>query len=521
MDFDRFLRKSQYDFLTRIMPGAVAVLLLPVAVGSSFSGLVSWAVGDSVGLGSSVSVGLLVLGLSSYVVGGLLSALASDFESWLVRRGHLEHQLLEVAMGSGKGDIGLKLRKRSDVARISGPTDAHATLMRWYAEDLERCVTEEEKSDHRDRRARPRFQSAVAIAVGVASLLSLLIGAGGQALVLAMICGLSWRSFLRQRRIFHSDLLRRIAAHTQPVIDTSRDSAPTCFERWQRAGRPLCVVVAGETNLFQLREMGDEVESGVAQTPFGAVHWDEILLEEGAIVLVRRYLPGTHRRWLPHAYMWWAAANDVRIVVAVSGVGTLQPEEYPQGSVALVGDFIDLRGSGRPSFSDVLGVEVFARLNPPYCSMCTDRIQDAVGIAAPTAVCATTLGPRIETAAEVRALSRLGADLVGTRLSTEAVLAREAGLCFVPVVAVLNVAEGDDAAGGEQRLEKLKQGLDRAALDASTEKLLRSFAGMDSVEDCGCKASLNGLVRKGAIRFSLTELEVPPSARKLAERASD
>jgi 5'-methylthioadenosine phosphorylase len=54
-----------------------------------------------------------------------------------------------------------------------------------------------------------------------------------------------------------------------------------------------------------------------------------------------------------------------------------------------------------------------------------------------------TRGPRFETAAEVRALARIG-DLVGMTIAAECILAREAGIAYAAVCVVDNLANGLD-----------------------------------------------------------------------------
>jgi 5'-methylthioadenosine phosphorylase len=54
-------------------------------------------------------------------------------------------------------------------------------------------------------------------------------------------------------------------------------------------------------------------------------------------------------------------------------------------------------------------------------------------------------GPRFETAAEVRALARIG-DLVGMTIAAECILCREASLPYAAVCVVDNLANGLDAA---------------------------------------------------------------------------
>ncbi len=57
-----------------------------------------------------------------------------------------------------------------------------------------------------------------------------------------------------------------------------------------------------------------------------------------------------------------------------------------------------------------------------------------------TYVCAE--GPRFETAAEIRAYSAMGGDVVGMTLVPEVVLARELGMCYVGIAVATNYAAG-------------------------------------------------------------------------------
>ena len=53
-----------------------------------------------------------------------------------------------------------------------------------------------------------------------------------------------------------------------------------------------------------------------------------------------------------------------------------------------------------------------------------------------------TEGPRFETPAEVRFYRSIGGDIIGTPMVPEAVLAREAGICYASVSIVINMATG-------------------------------------------------------------------------------
>jgi 5'-methylthioadenosine phosphorylase len=75
-------------------------------------------------------------------------------------------------------------------------------------------------------------------------------------------------------------------------------------------------------------------------------------------------------------------------------------------------------------------------------------------------VYAQTVGPRFETAAEVKALARV-ADVVGMTLAAETVLAREAGLAYAAVCSVDNLANG--IAERPLTVEEYQRGRDETA----------------------------------------------------------
>jgi 5'-methylthioadenosine phosphorylase len=82
----------------------------------------------------------------------------------------------------------------------------------------------------------------------------------------------------------------------------------------------------------------------------------------------------------------------------------------------------------------------------PYCAAMRAALihaADATGATLhPAGVYLCVDGPRFETAAEVRLFASWGADLIGMTGAPEAVLAREAGLCYAPVAVVGNLGAG-------------------------------------------------------------------------------
>ncbi len=123
-------------------------------------------------------------------------------------------------------------------------------------------------------------------------------------------------------------------------------------------------------------------------------------------------------------------------VVAAGGIG----ETYNAGDLVLLDQFINFHTThytfGRLSVD----------MTEPYCAQLRGLlIEQAKRLGYAMHETGTYLsfdGPRYETAAEIRAFRTLGADVVGMTNAPEAILAREAGICYSAVVIVTNKAAG-------------------------------------------------------------------------------
>ncbi len=139
-------------------------------------------------------------------------------------------------------------------------------------------------------------------------------------------------------------------------------------------------------------------------------------------------------------------------VIATSAVGSLNPNIKP-GDYVLIDQFIDFV---RPitffdgDFSIELpdGVKlsgvVHIDMTEPYCS---EIRKEAKKLLMNTDVHVkgtyfTTMGPRFETPAEIKALQHLGASVVGMTNSSEAILCREIGICYGVIAVVTNLGAG-------------------------------------------------------------------------------
>jgi 5'-methylthioadenosine phosphorylase len=149
-------------------------------------------------------------------------------------------------------------------------------------------------------------------------------------------------------------------------------------------------------------------------------------------------------------------------VVATNAVGSLRANLLP-GALCIPAQILDFTKGTRPVtfFEDEMRAVDFTQ---PYCP----HLSNIVGLAAREVsehlhlglVYACTEGPRFETAAEVRMLRRLGADIVGMTAIPEAVLAREKGLCYAALCVVTNLGAG--IGGHHPSSEEVLEAMDRS-----------------------------------------------------------
>jgi len=136
------------------------------------------------------------------------------------------------------------------------------------------------------------------------------------------------------------------------------------------------------------------------------------------------------------------SALGARSVLLTNAAGGIRPGLEPGGWVALTDhlNFIGtnpLRGPG--------GAERFVDLSEVYSPRLRGFLRqaaDQIGLQLQEGVYAAVSGPSYETPAEVRALGRLGADLVGMSTVPEAIVARQCRMEVAGLSCVTNKAAG-------------------------------------------------------------------------------
>jgi 5'-methylthioadenosine phosphorylase len=209
----------------------------------------------------------------------------------------------------------------------------------------------------------------------------------------------------------------------------------------------MSFAVIGGTGCYDF--LSGEVATVEVATPYGAVTLDRGRVEGVEVVFLPRH--GKDHRVPPHRINYRAniaALRDlgVKNILASAAVGTMR-ETMPPGSLAALTQFLDFtRGRASTFYDGADGKVVHTDMTQPYCPHLREELLAAAqGLGEhlhPGAVYVCAEGPRFETPAEIRMFQKLGGDLVGMTGVPEAVLAREAGLCYASVAIATNWAAG-------------------------------------------------------------------------------
>lgn len=209
------------------------------------------------------------------------------------------------------------------------------------------------------------------------------------------------------------------------------------------------------------------------------------------------FLPrhGTDHTIQPHninyrANIWGLKELGVERVIAFGASGGINKDMNP-GRIVVLDQIIDVTHGRQSTFYDE-GKVVHVDFTEPFCPDLRDYIfqasdKGAVAVAKKgTYIC--TNGPRLETAAEIKAFSLHGADMVGMTAMPEAALARELEICFVFVTVITNYAAG--LAGRKLTAKEVLDEMEKSAGGLRT--LLQAFFDLQFPErECPCAHALH------------------------------
>jgi 5'-methylthioadenosine phosphorylase len=172
-------------------------------------------------------------------------------------------------------------------------------------------------------------------------------------------------------------------------------------------------------------------------TPFGRLSGDLVVGKAGdtEVVLLSRH--GQGHRIQPgqvnyRAHIWALKDEGVTHIIATSACGSLR-EEIEPGHLVFPDQFIDRTCNRKSSFHEGDQV-VHIAMADPFCERLRRILvntAEAEGISHhPRGTVVTIEGPRFSTRAESRMFRMWGGDVINMSTVPEAVLAREAGICY-------------------------------------------------------------------------------------------
>jgi 5'-methylthioadenosine phosphorylase len=240
----------------------------------------------------------------------------------------------------------------------------------------------------------------------------------------------------------------------------------------------------------RVRVVGDPI---TVPTPFGqsppvkrvALAQEDGVVRETLVARMHGWQRGVDRHSATLALFWLFREAGVRRIIAEAGAGSILQNFRPRDLI-LPHDVLDLT----PQVSGRLDPEHVVVMRAPFCpelrtamwDEATRWAADKATRAFDRAVYATTQGVRFETAAEIAAYARLGADIVGQAISPEVYLAREIGACYAAITIVLNYAEGVRPKWDYELIQEILQD------DARTmgRLLVEAVARTPEVPACAC-----------------------------------
>lgn len=177
-----------------------------------------------------------------------------------------------------------------------------------------------------------------------------------------------------------------------------------------------------------------------------------------------------------------SAMNKIGIeaIIATSTVGSMK-KEIRVGSFFIPYDFIDFT-KRKSTFYDDFAVHI--DMSSPFCPVLREILLESAmkNGEVKEGVYVVTEGPRLETKAEINMLKNF-AHVVGMTLSPEAVLAREAGICYASLCLVSNYASGMQEKMDAKEIKKIYEERKEDIIKIIEEAILK----IPEERKCECK----------------------------------
>lgn len=255
----------------------------------------------------------------------------------------------------------------------------------------------------------------------------------------------------------------------------------------------MSIGVIGGSGLHEIDGLDSSRELSVS-TPYGNPSSTFKIGTLGGIELA--FLPrhGSPHSIPPHlvnyrANIWGFKSLGVDRIITVNATGGIN-RDITCGTLVLQDQIIDMTSGRSQTFYDS-GNVVHVDFTNPYCPEMRDLCMSAaheIGVAtreSATYVCVN--GPRLETAAEIRYFSQIGADIVGMTAMPEASLAREMEICLLGISVITNYAAGisDEKLTAKEVVDNMRDSIE------SIKKLIKALIPrIPQKRSCPCREAL-------------------------------
>lgn len=192
-----------------------------------------------------------------------------------------------------------------------------------------------------------------------------------------------------------------------------------------------------------------QLEPLTIETPFGTAHCLKALAAGHEIYFLARH--GAGHSVPPHkinyrANIFALKKLGVTEILSFTAVGSLN-RGLPPGTFVVTSQILDFtKNRVNTFFNGENGMVAHVDFAYPYCPALREKlIRNIIKLGlrhSKQGTYVVTEGPRYETAAEVRMYAAMGGDVAGMTNMPEAVLAREAEMCYANVSVVTNMGSG-------------------------------------------------------------------------------
>ena len=194
-------------------------------------------------------------------------------------------------------------------------------------------------------------------------------------------------------------------------------------------------IIAG-TGFHDLGFLGEAADKTV-KTPYG----EACAMSGKGFLFIQRH--GKDRSTPPHmlnhkANIYAFKAEGISSVIALTSVGSMR-KSIPPRSIVIPDDYMQF--SMIPTYNDVKALHVTPGLDEDLRKRIISAAQKLKIKVLPRGVYLQTIGPRLETKAEIN-LFKNYADVVGMTMGSEATLAKEIGIKYAAISLVDNYAHG-------------------------------------------------------------------------------